>query len=71
MDDLYLVVFRRRAEQALAHLDDVMASPRPLTELWRPYLARLRDPESRPPDARLVHMFAHAFPRPEGAADHA
>ena len=42
-----------------------------LTELWRPYLARLRDPESRPPDARLVHMFAHAFPRPEGAADHA
>ena len=39
-----------------------------LTELWRPYLSRLRDPDSRPADSRLVHMFAHAFPRPEGAA---
>ena len=39
-----------------------------LTELWRPYLARLRDPATRPEGARLVHMFAHAFPRPEGTA---
>ena len=39
-----------------------------LTELWRPYLERLRDPQSRPPGSRLVHMFAHAFPRPERPA---
>lgn len=39
-----------------------------LTDLWRPYLARLRDPGSRPEGARLVHMFAHAFPRPERPA---
>ena len=37
-----------------------------LTALWRPYLERLRDPQRRPPDSRLVHMFAHAFPRPDG-----
>ncbi len=35
MDDLYTEVFRRRAEQALDHLDQVLASPTPLTDLWR------------------------------------
>lgn len=35
MDDLYLEVFRWRAEQALGHLDQVLASPKPLTDLWR------------------------------------
>jgi DNA-binding transcriptional ArsR family regulator len=39
-----------------------------LEELWRPYLARLRDHDRRPDGSRLVHMFAHAFPRPEGAS---
>jgi len=42
-----------------------------LTDLWRPYLERLRDPGSRPADSRLVHMFAHAFPRPEERSDRA
>lgn len=35
MDDLYLEVFRWRAEQALGHLDQVLASSTPLTDLWR------------------------------------
>lgn len=35
MDDLYLEVFRWRADQALGHLDRVLASPTPLTDLWR------------------------------------
>lgn len=35
MDDLYLEVFRWRSEQALKHLDQVLASPTPLTDLWR------------------------------------
>lgn len=35
MDDLYLEVFRWRAEQALEHLDAVLASATPLTDLWR------------------------------------
>jgi DNA-binding transcriptional ArsR family regulator len=34
-----------------------------LTELWQPYLARLTRQTDIPPDARLVHMFAYAFPR--------
>ena len=37
-----------------------------LLELWKPYLPRLRDPSARPPGSRLVHMYAHGFPR----ADH-
>ena len=35
MDDLYIEVFRWRAEQALEHLDEVLSSPTPLTDLWR------------------------------------
>lgn len=35
MDDLYLEVFRRRSDQALEHLDQVLASATPLTDLWR------------------------------------
>lgn len=35
MDDLYLEVFRLRAEEALQHLDQVLSSPTPLTDLWR------------------------------------
>jgi DNA-binding transcriptional ArsR family regulator len=38
-----------------------------LIETWRPYLDRLRDPSARPPGSRLVHMFAHGFPRAEPA----
>ncbi len=38
-----------------------------LLAAWAPYLERLRDPAQRPPGSRLVHMFAHGFPR----ADHA
>lgn len=34
-----------------------------LTELWRPYIARLTDPDSIPDGARMVHMFAYGFPR--------
>jgi DNA-binding transcriptional ArsR family regulator len=34
-----------------------------LLEIWRPYVDRLRDPALRPEGARLVHMFAHGFPR--------
>jgi DNA-binding transcriptional ArsR family regulator len=34
-----------------------------LIEMWQPYLERLRDPALRPPGARMVHMFAHGFPR--------
>jgi AcrR family transcriptional regulator len=34
MEDLYLEVFRWRSEQALEHLDHVLASPTPLTDLW-------------------------------------
>jgi DNA-binding transcriptional ArsR family regulator len=42
-----------------------------LLEVWQPFLDRLRDPSARPPGSRLVHMFAHGFPRPEptGAED--
>lgn len=32
---------------------------------WQPFLERLTDPARRPAGARLVHMFAHAFPRPD------
>lgn len=35
MEDLYLEVFRWRSEQALEHLDQVLASPTPLTDLWQ------------------------------------
>ena len=34
-----------------------------LLEMWRPFLARLRDPAERPPGSRLVHMSVHGFPR--------
>ena len=40
-----------------------------LTELWRPFVERLRDPRQRPAGSRLVHMFAHGFPRPESPGD--
>jgi DNA-binding transcriptional ArsR family regulator len=33
--------------------------------MWQPYLERLTDPALRPAGARLVHMFAHGFPRPD------
>lgn len=35
MDDLYLAVFRRRADEGLAALDRALASPQPLWGLWR------------------------------------
>jgi AcrR family transcriptional regulator len=35
MDDLFLEVFRRRAEQNLARHERALASDRPLRELWR------------------------------------
>lgn len=35
MEDLYLEVFRWRADQALTHLEAVLSSPTPLTDLWR------------------------------------
>lgn len=35
MEDLYLEVFRWRAEQALAHQEEVLASDAPLTAMWR------------------------------------
>jgi len=34
MDDLFLAVFRRRAEQNLTRLDRVLESPQPLRALW-------------------------------------
>ncbi|WP_426571485.1 TetR/AcrR family transcriptional regulator [Aquihabitans sp. McL0605] len=34
MDDLYLEVFRRRAEQGLERQADALASPQPLRALW-------------------------------------
>lgn len=34
MDDLFLAVFRRRAEQVLAQVPDALDSPRPLRALW-------------------------------------
>ena len=34
-----------------------------ITALWAPYLARLTRQEAVPEGARLVHMFAYAFPR--------
>ncbi|MGZ4589443.1 MAG: helix-turn-helix domain-containing protein [Actinomycetes bacterium] len=37
-----------------------------LYEMWRPYIDRLSHPEDRPAGARLVHMFAHGFPRADG-----
>ena len=46
-----------------AELDDIGEK---LTALWAPYLGRLTRQEDIPEDARLVHMFAYAFPR----ADH-
>lgn len=35
MDDLFLEVFRRRAEEGLAHQAEVLRSPQPLHALWR------------------------------------
>jgi hypothetical protein len=66
--------FPREWQQATIHsnfasyltaeeLDEIGSA---LLELWQPYLARLRDPSARPPGSRLVHMYAHGFPR----ADH-
>ncbi len=40
-----------------------------LVAMWQPYLERLRDPAKRPPGTRLVHMFAHGFPRPDDETD--
>jgi hypothetical protein len=34
-----------------------------LLAMWRPYLERLAAGAQRPEGARLVHMFAHGFPR--------
>jgi AcrR family transcriptional regulator len=34
MDDLFLAVYRRRAEQALARQAEVLTSPQPLRALW-------------------------------------
>lgn len=34
-----------------------------LIEMWQPYLERLRDPTLRPAGSRMVHLFAHGFPR--------
>jgi DNA-binding transcriptional ArsR family regulator len=36
-----------------------------LLAMWQPYLERLTDPSRRPEGSRLVHMFAHGFPRPD------
>jgi Helix-turn-helix domain len=36
-----------------------------LLAIWQPYLERLGDGAQRPEGARLVHMFAHGFPRAE------
>lgn len=38
-----------------------------LEAFWAPHIERLRDPARRPDGSRLVHMFAHAFPRPDHA----
>lgn len=35
MDDLYVEVFRWRAEQALAHQEEILQSATPITDLWR------------------------------------
>ena len=43
-----------------AELDDIGEK---LTALWAPYLGRLTRPDDIPEGARLVHMFAYAFPR--------
>ncbi len=43
-----------------AELDDIGEK---LTDLWAPYLGRLTRPDDIPEGARLVHMFAYAFPR--------
>ncbi len=40
-----------------------------LLDAWAPFVERLRDPQTRPPAARLVHMFAHGFPRPDPVGD--
>src|SRR5689334_15684353 len=34
MEDLFLAIFRRRADQALARLDATLAAPQPLRALW-------------------------------------
>jgi DNA-binding transcriptional ArsR family regulator len=40
-----------------------------LYAMWEPYLARIADTGPRPPGARMVHMFAHGFPRADGLDD--
>ena len=45
--------------------DELAGIGETLLAAWAPYLARLRDPSLRPPGSRLVHMFAHGFPRPD------
>jgi Helix-turn-helix domain len=46
-----------------AELDDIGTQ---LLAMWQPYLARLADGGERPDGSRLVHMFAHGFPRADG-----
>jgi DNA-binding transcriptional ArsR family regulator len=40
-----------------------------LLEMWAPYLARLQEGADRPEGSRLVHMFAHGFPRADSLDD--
>ena len=49
--------------------DELAAMGADLLAMWQPYLDRLRDPATRPPGARLVHMFVHGFPRADGTQD--
>jgi DNA-binding transcriptional ArsR family regulator len=49
--------------------DELAAMGADLLALWQPYLDRLRDPATRPPGARLVHMYVHGFPRADGTPD--
>jgi DNA-binding transcriptional ArsR family regulator len=49
--------------------EELAAMGADLLAMWQPYLDRLRDPATRPPGARLVHMFVHGFPRADGAPD--
>lgn len=35
MDDLFLALYRRRAERGLAHLEKVLAAPEPIHALWK------------------------------------
>ena len=35
MDDLFLALYRRRAERGMAHLEKVLAAPEPIHALWK------------------------------------